>query len=41
MASLARHAPPNWEGKNIQIVLATEIIDGQPGPPRVVSTHFW
>ncbi len=26
---------------NVQFVLGTRIIDGTPGPPRVLAVHFW
>ncbi len=28
-------------GKNFEVVLGTEILDGQAGPPRVVATAVW
>jgi hypothetical protein len=28
-------------GKNVELVLSTEILDGQPGPPHVVATAIW
>jgi len=34
-------APADWRRKNIQFLLATKIIDGTPGPPRVLATHVW
>ena len=34
-------APRGWRHKNIQFVLTTKIIDGTPGPPRVLATHVW
>jgi len=34
-------APGDWRRKNVQFVLGTRIIDGTPGPPRVLATHFW
>ena len=34
-------APRDWRHKNVQFVLGTRIIDGTPGPPRVLATHFW
>jgi hypothetical protein len=34
-------APGDWRHKNIQFVLGTKIIDGTPGPPRVLATHVW
>ena len=38
---LAASAPPDWARKNLQVVLATEIINGNAGPPRVLATYFW
>jgi hypothetical protein len=34
-------APQGWRHKNVQFVLTTRIIDGTPGPPRVLATHVW
>jgi hypothetical protein len=34
-------APPGWEGKNMQILLQTPVIDELPGPPQVVATYVW
>ena len=28
-------------GQNFEAVVETQIIDGKPGPPRVVATHTW
>lgn len=36
-----RHAPPDWERKNIQVVLSTRVIGSTTGPPKVLETHFW
>jgi hypothetical protein len=33
--------PKNWEHKNIQLVLATKVIGGNSGPPRVVDKYVW
>jgi len=30
-----------WSGRNLQIVLQTDVIGGASGVPRVVSTHVW
>ncbi len=38
---LAKAAPADWQRKNLQVVIATEVIKGNVGPPRVVATHFW
>jgi hypothetical protein len=34
-------APPDWEGKNMQIVLETTVTDGLPGPLQVVAIYVW
>jgi hypothetical protein len=34
-------APAGWRRKNVQIVLGTKVIEGTPGPPRVLATHYW
>jgi len=31
----------NWEKKNLQVVLATDIVKGNTGPPRIVAAYFW
>ena len=41
LTSIAKGAPKNWEHKNLQVVLATKVINGNSGPPRVVATNFW
>ena len=34
-------APKDWRRKNVQIVLGTKIIEGTPGPPKVLATYYW
>jgi len=29
------------QDKNVEIVLSTDILDGQPGPPHVVAYYYW
>jgi hypothetical protein len=41
MKDLAATAPAKWEHKNFEAVLATRVIDGSTGPPRVLATWFW
>jgi hypothetical protein len=41
MRELARRAPAGWEHKNLQVVIGTEVVNGNVGPPRVIATHFW
>ena len=36
-----RTAPPDWQKKNLQVVLQTTVTDSVAGPPRVVATYFW
>jgi hypothetical protein len=38
---LADRAPKGWERKNLQVVLSTEVINGNVGPPRIMATYFW
>ena len=32
---------PDWDKKNVQIILQTPVTDGLPGPPQVVATYVW
>jgi hypothetical protein len=38
---LARQAPSGWARRNLQAVLATTLVNGHSGPPRILATHFW
>jgi hypothetical protein len=38
---LTRYAPRDWRRKNLQVVLATKVVKGSPGPPRVLAAYFW
>jgi hypothetical protein len=38
---LAAHAPADWQYRNLQVVLATEIVNGISGPPRILEQYFW
>ncbi len=29
------------QGKNVELVLSTEMLDGQPGPPHVIASSIW
>lgn len=37
----AASLPRNWQSKNLEILLSVNVIDSQPGPPRVLSTVIW
>ncbi len=41
LATLARHAPRGWERKNIQVVFATKVFNGNAGPPQIQAIHVW
>jgi hypothetical protein len=41
MEAIAAHAPANWALKNIQILIATKVINGKSGPPKTLMAHFW
>lgn len=41
MERATRNAPKNWRNKNIEIVLATQVIGEKSGPPRVAASYFW
>jgi hypothetical protein len=39
--ALAQVAPKGWENKNIEVVIATQVIDGRSGPPRILAVESW
>ncbi len=41
MEAIAAHAPANWAHKNVQILIATKVINGKSGPPKTLLAHFW
>ena len=41
LAELERDAQAAGNKKNIEVVLSTQIIDGQPGTPKIEATYFW
>ncbi len=38
---LEAFAPSGWGGKNLQVVLSTEVVKGSSGPPRIEAAYFW
>lgn len=36
-----RQAPSNWRKQNVQVVLATRVVEQVAGPPRVLAVHTW
>lgn len=35
------HAPRGWEDRNAEIVLETQMVNGDSGPPHIIATYFW
>jgi hypothetical protein len=33
--------PADWKDKNLEIVIRTDKINGEAGPPYLVSSTFW
>jgi hypothetical protein len=41
LVSLLKNAPKDWNRKNLQIVLHTDIVNDIPGTPTVVAAYYW
>lgn len=41
LAALERLAKAAGDKQNMEIVLSTQIIDGEPGSPKIEATYFW
>jgi hypothetical protein len=41
MEDMEKLAPKGWQHGNLEVVLETPVIDGHPGPPHVIASHFW
>jgi hypothetical protein len=41
LADLERAAWAAGNKKNMEVVLSTQVIDGQPGSPQIEATYFW
>lgn len=41
MEEALKHAPKNWRKENVEIVIATQVINEKSGPPRVIATYYW
>ena len=39
--SLLARAPKNWEQLNMEAVIETQVIEGHPGPPRILAVETW
>ena len=36
-----RTAPPDWQKKNLELVLETTVTDSTPGPPQLIAAYAW
>lgn len=41
MDELLPQLPSDWERKNIEIVLETQVIEGRSGPPHISAVYVW
>jgi hypothetical protein len=41
MDEMLKQVPRNWNQKNLEIVLETQVIQGRSGPPRITAVHVW
>lgn len=39
--ALLKQVPASWERMNLEAVIETQLIDGHPGPPRVLAVETW
>ena len=38
---IARSAPHDWNARNMEFLIKTNIVDGDPGPPQVMAAYYW
>lgn len=41
MGEMLKQLPSDWEKKNLEVVLETQVIQGRSGPPRVRAVYAW
>jgi hypothetical protein len=41
LSSLLAKAPADWEQKNLEAVIETQVIEGHPGPPSILAVETW
>ena len=41
VAEFTKQTPKDWNRKNLQIVLHTNVVNDIPGPPTVVASYYW
>ena len=37
----SKKAPHDWQSKNMELLIYTNIVDNEAGPPQVVASYFW
>jgi hypothetical protein len=41
ISDLIKQAPKDWNRKNVQVVLHTNVVNSIPSPPTVVAAYYW
>jgi len=41
LSSLLAKAPADWDKKNMEAVIETQVIEGHPGPPNILAVETW
>jgi hypothetical protein len=41
IADLAKNSPKDWNKKNLQVILHTDVVNGIPSSPTVVAVQYW
>lgn len=41
MDAMLAQAPKDWAGKNLEAVISTHVIEGNPGPPEILAVKSW
>jgi len=41
IAELSKRLPSSWPQRNIEVLIKTDLIDGEVGPPQIVATNLW
>ena len=41
MQEMLKQLPSDWQKKNIEVVLETQVIQGRSGPPRLRAVYAW
>lgn len=41
LQQIVEQMPAGWENKNLEMVLKSDVIDGKPGPPILISSNVW